>query len=266
MSKRLHKTVLALSLGMMGLGTAHAQLVMEDGSGHPASPANAPTQQVVVTGAPRSGLLIVDGYDTPADPAPPVVVPVPPAAPVVVTSATSSAPVMVVASASATTPGVVEIGQRPAFINSPSGWGDGVPLSIALPLIVPKDFTVHADGVESQKVNWSGGRPWNTVLEMVARNGHLHVAILWDKKAVTVVSGDRPALIALPGETVVKTTTTVVVSQPSLAMSHPVTVMAMQPIQLAPAQTQPIAPQVETWTRRSVGQEGRLEQTGLGRR
>lgn len=236
MSKRLHQTVLALSLGMLAMGTAHAQLVIEDGQSHSTSP--PPTVTVIQSpSSPRSGLLIVDGYDSPA----PVRV-----VPVVVARATPAV------SAS----GVIELGHRPVNISSPKGWADGVPVSVALHQVVPSDFAIHDERVAAgQTVSWSGGRPWNNVLETVARNGHLNITIRWDEKTVTVVPGSQAALVSVnPTQTTTQTTTTVMVTHQS-PMSHPVYIQPAPVV--APIQTWALDPSkslrenVEAWVKKA---------------
>lgn len=223
MSKRLHQTVLALSLAMVGVGSAHAQLVIETGQSDRAAAPPTPTSPVKVSATPaptRSGLVIVDGYDQPT-------------APAVKQTVVSPTTTTTVAAVPTPDQSVIEVGKRPAVMARPKGWADGVPMSVALRQIIPADFALRPDGVDtSALVSWSGDRPWNDILGTVARNAHVRAAILWDDKVVTLVPGDRPALTSVKSEETksTRTTTTVVLNAPTAPVSSPSTV-AVAPVQ-----------------------------------
>jgi hypothetical protein len=244
MSKRLHQTVLALSVGLLSLGTAHAQLLIDEGQPHPAataptSTAPVPTASVTTSPAtpPPAGLLIENGYDTPKV----VAVPVPASAPMPTSVTVPVSQGTVVASAvPVSVPSeVVEVGTRPAFIRAPKGWADGVPLSVALRQVVPAEYSVVSDKVDTAKaVSWSGDRPWNDVLGALARNAHVHIAILWDSKTVTVVPDTQPALVVLPAAKPVFV---------AIAPAHPVVVSTV-PEEAVVTRPLPVAvPMVQTW-------------------
>lgn len=221
MSKRLHQTVLALSLAMVGVGSAHAQLVIETGqSDRAAVPPPAPVKVIAAPAPARSGLVIVDGYDQPT-------------APVVKQTVVSSTTAVATASTPVSEQSVTEVGKRPSVIARPKGWADGVPMSVALRQIIPADFSLRPDGVDTGAlVSWSGDRPWNDILGTVTRNAHVRAAILWDDKVVTLVPGDRPALTSVKSEQTktTRTTTTVVLNSPAPAVT-PAPVVAVAPVQ-----------------------------------
>lgn len=251
MSKRFHQTVLALSLGLLGMGTAHAQLVIDNGPAQrPASSTVSPAPTAPVS--PSAGLLIVDGYDVPKATAPPAT----PSTSAPVANPNPSA--VVVATPTPPPAPVLEVGKRPANLTAPKGWADGVPLSVALRQVIPAEYGIfydHSDKINTAKtVSWSGGRPWNDVLATVQRNGNVRLAILWDSKTVTVVAADQPALTALPSAAdkapavaptaIASASTPVLVTRPL-----PVTAPAVQTWRLDPAKT--LRENVEAWVKQA---------------
>lgn len=210
MNKRLSQTVLAMSLAWACAGSAQAQLLIVDHQAEPVKPAPVvtptstststpapvqPTSAASSTSTPTSGLLIVEGYDRPPPPAshPAAVVPAPSAAPVSILAPSVARPVP---TATASAEGsVIEVGARPAQVAVREGWANGMPVTTALHQVLPPDFKLKAEGINpTTLVSWSGGRPWPEALATIARNAHLHVAILWQDKWVTVVPASRPVV------------------------------------------------------------------------
>lgn len=186
MNIRFHQTALAIGLALAWAGSAHAQLLIVDHQVEPVKqtasasslPASAPTS------SPAPGLLIVEGYDR-----------------------TPVAPSVTAPSAPAANDGsVVEVGVRPISVETRQGWANGVPVATALQQVIPTDFSLRSVGINAKTlVSWSGGRPWPETLATVARNGHLHAAILWRDKVVTVVPNTRSAITSVGVTTSVPT-------------------------------------------------------------
>ncbi len=71
-------------------------------------------------------------------------------------------------------PNIRSATQPDRFYEDVHGFGDGLPLAMALGQIVPPDYTYSfAEGVDpGTRVSWEGGRPWNLVLiDMMAPHG-----------------------------------------------------------------------------------------------
>lgn len=96
---------------------------------------------------------------------------------------------------------VTSSGRRPSHIPT-AGWAKDLPLNLALRQVVPENFSVQENGVALTKsVSWSGDRPWNDVLAVLANEGSFVAHIDWDKREVSLApnlaSKAEPAIVNL---------------------------------------------------------------------
>lgn len=82
-------------------------------------------------------------------------------------------------------------GEKAAVIH---GYGEDMPLSIAMDIIVPKGWYIsHNDGAEQLLLNWQGDVSWPYVLKNISENNNVSVVINWEKKNVDLFSHDIQA-------------------------------------------------------------------------
>lgn len=94
---------------------------------------------------------------------------------------------------------VTQIGYRPSDDYVPRGKGRDIALADMLPVIAPKDFRIEMGDVDrSQRVSWSGGLPWDTVLtNAIGPLAEVHATIDWSQRVVSLHhGGPSPALAA----------------------------------------------------------------------
>lgn len=112
-------------------------------------------------------------------------------------------------------PGVLMVG-TPEPSPKLEGWGNQVPLSLALKQVVPANWAVDFSGLDENKiVSWSGDKPWPAVLSRIGSVYGFASKIDWTQKKVSVYSVDNT-----PAVVVAKT----VVEAPKTVLEAPVVV------------------------------------------
>lgn len=83
---------------------------------------------------------------------------------------------------------VTQIGLRPSNVLVPRGMGNNIALGDVLPAIVPRDFRIDTHAADAQQpISWSGGQPWDAVLNASLANAYATEATIdWNQKLVTV--------------------------------------------------------------------------------
>lgn len=174
----MNKKMLSLSVCLALFAfNAQAGVVIEDGS-H--SSAQSSTQTSRATGFSWRSASSSDRVSGPTSAA------------VITSSASASTPVSSVVTSS---------GRRPAHIPT-AGWAKDLPLNLALRQVVPENFSIQENGVALTKnVSWSGDRPWNDVLAVLAVEGSFLAHIDWEKREVSLapnlLSKTEPAIVNL---------------------------------------------------------------------
>ena len=104
------------------------------------------------------------------------------------TAAAPATPVAPTALPEATGRKVTQIGLRPSNVSVPRGMGNNIALGDVLPAIVPRDFRIDTHSADAQQpVSWSGGQPWDAVLNASLTNVYgTEATIDWNQKLVTV--------------------------------------------------------------------------------
>lgn len=104
------------------------------------------------------------------------------------TAAAPAAPVAPSALSEATGRKVAQIGLRPTNVSVPRGMGNNIALGQVLPAIVPREFRIDTHTADAQQpVSWSGGQPWDSVLNASLANAYATEATIdWNQKLVTV--------------------------------------------------------------------------------
>ncbi|MBC8641696.1 toxin co-regulated pilus biosynthesis Q family protein [Caballeronia sp. EK] len=104
------------------------------------------------------------------------------------TTAMPAAPAAPVALPDATGRKVTQIGLRPSNVSVPRGMGNNIALGDVLPAIVPRDFRIDTHAADAQQpISWSGGQPWDTVLNASLANAYgTEATIDWNQKLVSV--------------------------------------------------------------------------------
>ncbi len=69
------------------------------------------------------------------------------------------------------------------------GFGKEMPLDLSLQIIIPKGWNVNLnDAAKKMKVDWKGKTTWPYVMEQLAKDSELQVAIDWERRVVDVFS------------------------------------------------------------------------------
>lgn len=88
-----------------------------------------------------------------------------------------------------------------------AGYGHGVPLSLALGMLVPATWVSSTDGVNpSTLVSWREGQSWPQALGQVAKTNGWTIVLDWDGHTVTVEGGRAAAKPAAPAAAPVEAT------------------------------------------------------------
>ena len=83
--------------------------------------------------------------------------------------------------------GLLQIDAPPAQAIAPSGFGNSVPLRLALKMLVPSDWISGETGVSADTlVSWHGGQSWPQALSEIARQNHWTIVLDWGGHTVTV--------------------------------------------------------------------------------
>lgn len=70
-----------------------------------------------------------------------------------------------------------------------TGFGKEMPLDLSLKIIIPKGWDVNLnEAAKSMKVDWKGKTTWPYVMEQLAKDSDLNVAIDWERRVVDVFS------------------------------------------------------------------------------
>lgn len=81
---------------------------------------------------------------------------------------------------------LVQVG-APAPGPALQGWGDEVPLALALEQILPKGWSLEPAGVDTARaVSWRGGRSWHAILGDLAYGHRFDARIDWVQQRVTL--------------------------------------------------------------------------------
>lgn len=76
------------------------------------------------------------------------------------------------------------------------GFGEAMPLSLSLQIIIPNDWKVNLNkAAEKLPVDWKGKTTWPYVLEQLAKDYNLQVAIDWKTRVVNVFSKEAEELM-----------------------------------------------------------------------
>jgi hypothetical protein len=77
------------------------------------------------------------------------------------------------------------------------GFGKDMPLDLSLQIIIPKGWDVNLnEAAKKMKVDWKGKTTWPYVMESLAKDSNLQVAIDWERRVVDVFSKDAEEQVA----------------------------------------------------------------------
>lgn len=86
--------------------------------------------------------------------------------------------------------GLIQMGQPSPGDVGKAGYGHGVPLSLALGMLVPPTWVSSTDGVSpSALVSWREGQSWPQALDQVAKTNGWTIVLDWTGHTVTVEGG-----------------------------------------------------------------------------
>lgn len=85
------------------------------------------------------------------------------------------------------------------------GFGDDMPLSLSLQIIIPSDWKVNLNqAAANMPVDWKGKTTWPYVLEQLSRDNNLQVAVDWKNRVVDVFSKEAEEIMIAQKEKEIK--------------------------------------------------------------
>jgi len=99
-----------------------------------------------------------------------------------------------------TPPGsLIQLGEPGPGAIGKAGYGNGVPLKLALGMLVPPTWVSGTEGVNpSTLVTWSDGQSWPQALGQIAKEKGWTIILDWSGHTVTVEAGRRAASMLSP--------------------------------------------------------------------